>query len=162
MPPEYEETSLWRVSLGGSAYPASEERYRERLRVAFETLRARTRVLVTRIASDLPQLTVHDITHLDALWETGSLIAGEGYPLNPMEGFVLGGAIVLHDAALCFEAYEGGLEGIRKTVKWRDALAAEKQNRFVCCSRFPRGDLGILSVPPSQHLQIPTGNRGLR
>ncbi|HEY8098001.1 MAG TPA: ATP-binding protein [Methylobacter sp.] len=41
-----------------------------------------------------------------------------------MEGFVLGGAILLHDAALCFEAYEGGQEGLRQCVEWKDAYAA--------------------------------------
>ena len=35
--------------------------------------------------------------------------------------------MLLHDAALCFDAYEGGLEGIRKTVQWRDAFAAEQE-----------------------------------
>ncbi len=34
--------------------------------------------------------------------------------------------MLLHDAALCFEAYEDGLDGIRKTIHWRDALAAEQ------------------------------------
>jgi hypothetical protein len=43
-----------------------------------------------------------------------------------MEGFVLGGAILLHDAALCFEAYEGGSTGVRSTLEWRDAYAAER------------------------------------
>jgi hypothetical protein len=68
---------------------------------------------------------VHDVTHLDALWETGSLIAGEGYPLNPLEAFVLGGAILLHDAAHCFEAYDGGQTAVRSTLVWKDALASE-------------------------------------
>jgi len=39
---------------------------------------------------------------------------------------VFGGAILLHDAALCFEAYCGGREGIRKTVEWKDAYAHEQ------------------------------------
>jgi hypothetical protein len=70
-------------------------------------------------------LTIHDETHLDALWETADLISGHGYPLNPLEGFVFGGAILLHDAALCFEAYEGGKESLRQTLEWKDCYAAE-------------------------------------
>ncbi|WP_286838240.1 ATP-binding protein [Spongiibacter sp.] len=52
------------------------------------------------------------------------MLVGESYPLNPLEGFILGGAILLHDAALCFEAYEGGLTKIRETVEWKDSFAA--------------------------------------
>jgi len=52
------------------------------------------------------------------------LIAGERYPFNPAEAFVFGGAVLTHDAALCFEAYEGGQRGLRETVEWKDAYAA--------------------------------------
>ncbi|MBA2593659.1 MAG: hypothetical protein M3495_02490 [Pseudomonadota bacterium] len=47
----------------------------------------------------MPGLTVHDITHLDALWRVADQIAGPDYPINPAEAFVLGGAFLLHDAA---------------------------------------------------------------
>jgi hypothetical protein len=96
-----------------------------RLETSFIIFRDRTATILERIASSLPNLTVHDITHIDALWDIADLIMGPSYPLNPMEAFVLGGAMLLHDAALCFEAYENGLEGVRKTIHWRDALAAE-------------------------------------
>jgi len=76
---------------------------------------------VGRIASALPNLTQHDISHLDALWETATLIAGKDYPINPLEAFVFGGAILLHDSALSFEAYSGGITAIRSTIKWQDA-----------------------------------------
>lgn len=98
-----------------------------RLEAAFLIFRERTASLLERIAASLPSLTVHDITHIDALWETAELIVGPSYPLNPMEAFVLGGALLLHDAALCFEAYENGREGIRATVQWKDAFAAERE-----------------------------------
>ena len=97
-----------------------------RLETCFLVFRERTAKLLERIAASLPSLTVHDITHIDALWETADLIMGPAYPLNPMEGFALGGAMLLHDAALCFEAYENGREGVRATVQWKDAFAAER------------------------------------
>jgi len=97
-----------------------------RLEAAWTIFRERTATLLQKIATSLPGLTVHDITHIDALWETADLIVGPNYPLNPMEVFVLGGAMLMHDAALCFEAYEGGLEGVRQTIQWRDAYAAEQ------------------------------------
>ncbi len=85
-------------------------------------MRSRAEKLVSLIAKDIPELTVHDISHLDALWETASLIAGEDYPLNPAEAFVLGGAIMLHDAAMCLAAFPKGLEDLRETNEWRDAV----------------------------------------
>nr|WP_198315508.1 ATP-binding protein [Chitinophaga tropicalis] len=65
---------------------------------------------------------------MDALWETASLIIGEDFPLTPLEGFVLGGAILLHDSALCFEAYEGGMDGLRETDQWKDAYVDFKES----------------------------------
>jgi signal transduction histidine kinase len=82
-----------------------------RLKTSFIVFRERVKGILEKISSCLPNLTVHDITHIDALWDTAGLIVGSSYPLNPMEVYVLGGAILLHDAALCFDAYEGGLEG---------------------------------------------------
>jgi hypothetical protein len=120
----FEQTKLWQSTLADHGdEPAKPQR--DRLRTAFYSFRANAEVLVERIADALPDLTQHDITHLDALWETATLIAGDSYPMNPLEGFVLGGAILLHDAALCFEAYSGGINEIRSTVEWKDAFAAE-------------------------------------
>lgn len=93
----FETTCIWQKAFGernGDQY--AEER--SFLRGAFLKIRERVGVLVSNIARDLPDLTVHDISHLDAQWETASLIAGNEYPLTPCETFVLGGAILLHDA----------------------------------------------------------------
>ena len=76
------------------------------------------------IPRDIPGFTVHDVTHLDALWETASLIAGDHYPLNPAEAFVFGGAVLLHDSAMSLAAYPGGLNEIKRTPEWRDAVAS--------------------------------------
>ncbi|WP_051379596.1 HD domain-containing protein [Bradyrhizobium murdochi] len=120
-----DDVHLWMKSL--KARPNDlHEKERDRLRVSFFSFRTRVAILASQIQKAFPNLTVHDVTHLDALWETADLIAGPEYPLNAMEGFVFGGAALLHDAALCFEAYEGGVDGIRHTTQWRDALAAEK------------------------------------
>jgi Histidine kinase-, DNA gyrase B-, and HSP90-like ATPase len=73
----------------------------------------------------MPFNTVHDISHLDALWEVADTIAGEDYSkhLNPAEAFVLGGSILLHDAGMCLAAYPGGFEEIATTPQWRDSIA---------------------------------------
>jgi len=36
----------------------------------------------------------------------------------------LGGSILLHDSALCFEAYDKGIDGIRETITWKDVYAS--------------------------------------
>ncbi|MBR1245320.1 ATP-binding protein [Bradyrhizobium sp. AUGA SZCCT0169] len=112
-----------------------------RLQTSFVIFRERTAAVLEKIAQSLPNLTVHDITHIDALWEVSDLVAGPTYPLNPMEVFVLGGAMLLHDAALCFDAFEDGLEGIRKTVHWSDAFALEQERNKERDTRQPTSAL---------------------
>ncbi len=119
----FRDTGLWRRTLGDNASAASEDAI-SMLKSNYLTLRERATALTAQIAKALPNLTIHDITHLDAIWETADLIAGTDYPLNPAEAFVFGGAILLHDAALCYEAYNGGQAGLRNTVEWKDAFAA--------------------------------------
>ena len=58
------------------------------------------------------------------------MIAGEGYPLNPLEAFVFGASVLLHDSAMCWEAYEHGIEGVRASTEWKDAYA-------VACEAWP-------------------------
>lgn len=66
-------------------------------------------------------------------WETADLIAGDKYPLNPLEAFVFGSAVLLHDSAMCWEAYANGQQGVRNTTEWKDAYADE-------CDRCPSKD----------------------
>ncbi len=115
-----ERTSIWKSTL--AARPNDEfENEREILRSSFKSLRKNASSLVTKIASAIPELTQHEISHLDALWEIGSLIIGDNFELSPLEGFVLGAAFLIHDSALCFEAYENGIEGLRSTIQWKDS-----------------------------------------
>ncbi|MCW3154844.1 ATP-binding protein [Achromobacter spanius] len=121
----YENTGLWKRSLGQS--DKLNEPSIIKLRSAYLDFREKAFALTAQISKAIPNLTIHDGTHLDALWETADIIVGEDYPLNPLEAFVLGGAILLHDAALCFEAYEGGQEGLRSTMEWKDSYSAIRQ-----------------------------------
>src|SRR6202007_1588938 len=111
-----------------SGIPADDDA-RTRLQGELLGFRDRANDLVGLIHCSLPDLTIHDVSHLDALWQVGSLLAGEQFAINPMEGFVLGGAFLLHDAALCIEAYEDGLNGIRATQVWKDTFAIETERR---------------------------------
>ncbi|WP_426315332.1 HD domain-containing protein [Methylobacterium fujisawaense] len=121
------QNSVWLKMSSQPSDGADVAEHKELLRATFKKFRERASVLVSHISSELPSLTVHDITHLDALWETAEIILGDAYPLTPMEVFVLGGAILLHDSALCFEAYEGGRSGLRDTIEWKDSYASEAE-----------------------------------
>ncbi|WP_443592670.1 HD domain-containing protein [Aliihoeflea aestuarii] len=68
-------------------------------------------------------MTVHDISHLDALWDTASSVSEGAVNVNPAEAFVLGASILLHDAAMSLAAYSGGLAEVRTTIAWKDAIA---------------------------------------
>ena len=92
----------------------------QKLVVSLRETRERIKLLTDRISSTLPGLTLHDDSHLDALWEVADIIAGDKFELNPLEAYVFGCAVLLHDACLCFEAYEGGQDAVKQTVVWQD------------------------------------------
>lgn len=119
-------TSLWRTAFSCASTPLEQESI-DRLKGEFSNFRSHSNFLVGHVSNSLPDLTLHDVSHLDALWRVASLLAGEDYPINPMEAFVLGGSILLHDAALCVEAYEGGIEGLRSEKVWKDTFALETE-----------------------------------
>ncbi|MCP1482972.1 hypothetical protein J2Y88_005283 [Pseudomonas chlororaphis] len=113
---DYKKSPLWK-----QAFDLKKDEYtsqRNFLISAFKEFRERVSILVAQIHKDMPSLTVHDITHIDALWWTASEITGPDYPLNPAEAFVLGGAFLLHDSAHCIAAYPGGIEEIKKLPEW--------------------------------------------
>jgi hypothetical protein len=76
------------------------------------------------IARDLPDFTVHDVTHLDALWEMAELTAGRVDHLTPTEAFVLGGAFLIHDLGMGLAAYPEGKVALRGDKSWPDTIAA--------------------------------------
>jgi len=120
--PSYDKTALWQQALAAKVDdPYSKER--ERLRAAYENVRSRAQPVAEAIDKDLPDYTVHDITHSDALWEYADLIAGPNYPLNPCEAFVLGCAFLVHDLGMGLAAYPEGLAGLKKLALWKDTVA---------------------------------------
>jgi hypothetical protein len=124
---DYENSSLWESAFSGpkrDRYGAQRTYFREQ----YQNLRLKVAHLVEQIPKDIPGLTVHDITHLDALWETASTIAGVGYPINPAEAYVFGAAVLLHDAGMALASYPNGPDEIKETSEWRDGVAAELRN----------------------------------
>jgi len=122
----FEQLGLWTRNINPDG--ASDEGARERLRSSYRQFWANAVALSREIQRDLPQLTLHDDAHFEALWERADQIAGDGYRLTPLEVFVFGGAILLHDAANALAAFPGGLEEVQSTPEWRDAKADYLQN----------------------------------
>ena len=121
--PEFKDSSLWQKAFGKRKNDHHSDS-RDIFRQNYIDLRERASAIITSIPQDIPGLTVHDITHSDALWEIASTIAGENYPVNPAEGYVLGAAMLLHDATMTLLAYPNGLEELQNTSEWRDTVTA--------------------------------------
>lgn len=118
--PEYVRSRLWLESLGPEAATADTVQ-RDRLREALDRTRANVLPIANQIQTDLPNLTVHDEDHLDALWLLAEQIGGDVH-FNPAEAFVFGVAVLIHDLGLAVAAYPGGREELRTTPEWRNAL----------------------------------------
>jgi hypothetical protein len=116
-----EKSSLWKNTLG----PQSDdfEPHRSRYRQSLISFREKIGQLISTIPSDMKGYTVHDLSHLDALWQMADIVAGERYELNPAEAFVFGGAILLHDSGMTVSAYSGGIEEVKKSVEYADAFS---------------------------------------
>ncbi|MCY9695001.1 HD domain-containing protein [Paenibacillus alginolyticus] len=112
---------LWRATLGEYT-ESSQSSFIEKLRVSLESFRKNCEILAVQIGNDLPHFTVHDITHIDSLWEIASLIVGHKYQLNPAEAYVLGGAILIHDLGMAAAAYVDGIDSLYSGEEWNDIV----------------------------------------
>lgn len=130
----FEQTSIWQKTLGKQLEPDTHEKEREFLRVEFENFRERAKILAAEIATVLPEFTVHDITHIDALWETAELVVQNDFVLTPAEAFVLGGIFLIHDLGMGLASFPNGIEELKKEAIWKDTVASllkEKLNRTI-------------------------------
>ena len=83
---DYKDTSTWN-KIYGNAIDSKEEC--EFLKVEYEKFRENARLLAGKIGSILPEYTVHDITHIDALWDITDIFLPKDYCLSPIECFVM-------------------------------------------------------------------------
>lgn len=118
------ETELWKKSLGAASEGEETEAFRQGLIAALRTMEERARTLAEQIAQDLPEFTVHDASHASGVWKLADRIAGSNLTLTPVEVFVLGGAVLLHDLGLAAAAYVNGLDELTKEPRWTDTLAS--------------------------------------
>ena len=124
--PQGEAKMFGRIGLTFDSKQDGLDEQRARLKVSLQSFRERVGQLIGFIPRDMPGYTVHDLTHLDALWEMADVIVGNEYHLSPAEAYVLGGAILLHDAGMTVAAYVGGRPEIERTVEFSAAYAAAR------------------------------------
>ena len=126
-------TRIWQTTLASKSTDDPHSDAREKLRASSISFRERAALLAAEIHRDLPEFTVHDITHhLDALWEIADIVGGSDLPLTPPEAFVLGGAFLLHDLGMSVASYPQGIEELKQRQTWNDTIAfqfLEKHNR---------------------------------
>ena len=101
---------------------------RERLRTNYEACRSAAATIAADINRDNPNYTVHDITHMDALWELADLIAGPQYSLTPLEGFIAGCAMLIHDLAMGMAAFPEPNASLVGPERWNDTVYVHLQN----------------------------------
>lgn len=73
---------------------------------------------------------MHDITHIDALWETAELLLSDDESLTPLEAFTLGCAFLIHDLGLSLAAYPNGLSDLKAKPAWQDLLIGTFRRRL--------------------------------
>lgn len=120
---DFRHTELWKNSLGDEQQDAYAD-HRLKLRTALLNMRTNVGQLISHIPVDCKGLTLHDVTHLDALWSSAEQVCGPSWELNPAEAFVFGAAVLIHDAALTSIAYPGGKEELKATKLWGDLAAS--------------------------------------
>jgi hypothetical protein len=119
----FRSTWLWRhafVNPQVDITPAEQKSFEDR----YLAMREKAAQLVSLINGAMPGMTVHDVSHLDALWETASLVSEGAMTITPAEAFVFGATVLLHDSAMSLAAYPNGLEDLKKTVAWKDTVTA--------------------------------------
>ena len=116
----FKETQLWKIAFESKG--DSNETFRRTLDHSLDEARNNAIFLLNKIRGDFPSLTIHDITHVDSLWQVASVIVGPDYCINPLEGYILGCAFLLHDAALSYYSV-GGKKRLRDTTEWKDYYA---------------------------------------
>ncbi|MDV6289076.1 hypothetical protein R2F25_18460 [Streptomyces sp. UP1A-1] len=125
-------TPLWRNTLAARPGLDPHAGERERLRTSYTELRRKAGVLLEENARSMPDFTVHDISHVDALWETADLVCGDEVTLNPAEAYVLGCAFVLHDAAMGAAAYGTTVPEALGERRWHDLVSLAHYEREGC------------------------------
>lgn len=136
--PTFKGSAFWKQTLAARQGRDPHRGQREPLRMSYLRLRERIAVLLNEQAKRMPDFTLHDITHVDALWEMADLVCGEEVRLNPAEAYVLGCAFAFHDAAMGLATFPDDKAIVEVTGRfaWEDLVAA---TFFEAAGRWPSG-----------------------
>lgn len=126
----FENSRTWKKTLGCQVDDTDIKKNIEMLRNAYFSIRNKAEYLAGEIASTVPNYTVHDISHIDALWEATDLILPDDFDLNPAEGFVLGVTFLIHDLGMGLTAYINGMDDIKELDIWKDTVTSEFRKRY--------------------------------
>ena len=140
---DYKDSKIWKSTLGAPEKWDGTNGKCNKLATAYITFWERSEAASQRIASTLPGLTRHDNAHFHALWHRADQLLPDGICLNPAEAFTFGGAVLLHDIAHTALAYKNGLDGVRETDEYKDALVLAGYNLSskVEAASEPRADV---------------------
>ena len=83
---DFKNLSIWKNAFENDG----NEPAKLRLESALDTVRKNAASLGEKISTDFPNLTIHDVTHMDAIWQVADLLVGAQHNLNPLEIFVIG------------------------------------------------------------------------
>lgn len=119
---DFKSTTLWKKAFVDDRDDIPKEE-QERIASIYCDMREKAKTLVAKIQRDMPDMTIHDVTHLDALWEMASIACGPDYEINTAEALIFGGGVLFHDAAMTLAAYPEGLSGLHSTAEWKDLYA---------------------------------------
>ncbi|WP_306214721.1 HD domain-containing protein [Actinoplanes sp. RD1] len=122
MPEAFEETQLWRRTLGSPG--AEGMAAKATMTGVYLRFREAVAHLAGEVGRTMPSFTDHSIAHADALWDTASLLCGPDFPLNPAEAFVLGGAFLMHDLGMALSVLPQGLESLERDRRYPGLLQA--------------------------------------
>jgi hypothetical protein len=116
-------SSIWLETLDEkSTYSGEFKDDVEILRVSFKNIRKKAEVIANHINESQPGLTLHDISHLDSLWETAHTIAGKDLKLNPIEAYIFGCSILFHDLGMALVLWDENLEQLKKSNEFNDLV----------------------------------------
>jgi hypothetical protein len=142
----YKKTHVWKNTM------SSNEEYIERLCVSYKSVWDYGIEIASKINEDFPDLTLHDKNHFDALWQNTDFFMSEDFKLNAIELYMYGCSLIIHDLGHAIDCYPGGLDELKASEEYKDALYLFKSNNpsIVDVSRDVESSL-LLNVVRQKH-----------
>lgn len=106
----------------------SDEACIQRLAHSLNRVRSKVEEITKRIPYYNGWLTIHDISHIDALWEMVDILIHDPSQkisdtiLNPLEAYILGVAFYIHDTGMSALSLPNGIESLVDQPNYRSEL----------------------------------------